>query len=235
MSLIKILHSTALELAETFAAEPQRIALWDRIYLSPAIMWLQSAAETELQIAEGGTQVLNQDGSARRDQVSIDIGVVRKVQLDETGAYQLALGAIASSVNSYREAIITKLNGNFLKDLGGEVLRKGSTQYSGKKDAYVVGVDCRSEFPNGSRVWHPLDHIWRTVSSTAMDGANTRIRFSATSTASWANIRMIAQLSTDLLVRPLIYRGDSASNSNSRFPDTLIKTISFIGGINVSL
>lgn len=89
---------------------------WREIYLSPKVMALPGMSPLELQVCEGGSAYVDHDGSCRREDFVVLVGIFRKYRLDSGERHSRALASLSISLFELKENIITALDGSFLTD-----------------------------------------------------------------------------------------------------------------------
>ena len=107
---ILIMRQIVAELGIEFT----ELQIWQEIYLSPLIWPLPSASPLEIQVAEGGAEYPDHDGTVLRGDCLIDIGVLKIAKLDSGERATEALGSLAESMLSLKERVRTRLDGSFL-------------------------------------------------------------------------------------------------------------------------
>ncbi len=88
-----------------------------QIYLSPTITWLEGGAPLELQICDGGDMTLDRDGSVRREQINIQVAILMRRPTQFKGQHASILTQLHEDLQSYRRAIRSALDGNFLENI----------------------------------------------------------------------------------------------------------------------
>lgn len=87
------------------------------IYLTPAILPTPTGAPLELQIAEGGGEIVDNEGNVEREDFLLQVGILQRIHVDSDGRFQNALTEIADSIFQYTLTINNKLRLNYLNRL----------------------------------------------------------------------------------------------------------------------
>jgi hypothetical protein len=107
----KILTATKALLESAFQG---RDAL---IYLAPRTTPYNASKDLEIQVFLGELNVVDHDGSVRRDDFQIHVSVLKKTRLDHAARYDAALTSDAESLLEITQTIIDALDGVFLDRL----------------------------------------------------------------------------------------------------------------------
>ena len=109
------------QVIKELAAEFTELREVHEIYLVPRITPLPSASPLELQVCEAGAEYIDHDGSARREQFVLKVGIMQKVAFDSSNKSARALTDQTYSVFALKERVIDKLDNSFLPS-GGDTL-----------------------------------------------------------------------------------------------------------------
>jgi len=86
------------------------------VYLAPRITPHDAAGTLEIQVCLGDLNVLDHDGSTRRDAFQIHVGILKMTRLDHSKRYDAALANDAESLLETTKLIVNTLDGNFLNN-----------------------------------------------------------------------------------------------------------------------
>ncbi len=90
------------------------LTTWQEIYLTPKIMAIDSMANLELQVCEGGSEYPEHDGSCRSEDFIVRVGLFCKYRLDSGGRHSKALADLTVSIFNWKQIVIDLLDGSFL-------------------------------------------------------------------------------------------------------------------------
>lgn len=229
MPALGVLHSASIALAQEFT----ELRLWQDIYLAPYIAYVPSPGQTEIQVADEGSQHVDHDGNIRRERFVLGVGILRVSRLGHGFVHNRALTELALNIVVIRNRIITALDWKFLNTPVGNVLRIASTE-SDKNTIIFDGADHRVEFPKDATVWHPSAKSLHTILTSVYAGGKTTVEVTPTASLTFAGARLLACTTDELLVRPLALTNESPTQPHARYSGQLIKKLTFIGGENAT-
>ncbi len=108
------------------------------VYLSPKITPLKSMSRFEIQVIEGGVEIVDHTGSVRREQFNLIIGLFLRVRKDHGDRHGRALADIAESIFVYKATLIADLDGSFVPKNAVELLVRPLALIS-ESPVYSVG------------------------------------------------------------------------------------------------
>ena len=86
----------------------------NQVYLVPKIMLLPSMQMVEIQVAEGSSRVLDHDGTVRREDFQVVVGILMKYRFDSDGRFHQALAHLEKSIWLTQTTAVNTLDGNNL-------------------------------------------------------------------------------------------------------------------------